>query len=164
MSDPGDPLRQTEMPRLRVRLFHLFFLFRRPMTLGARGLVFDRAANAVFLIEHTYMPGWQLPGGGVETGETMLEALERELREEGNIELTGAPRLVSIHQNRHASRRDHVGLYLVEEFRQTAPKQPDMEIKAAGFFPLDALPENTTAGTRRSIEEVLGGAEPSQWW
>jgi len=164
MKEARHPFRQAGWPRLRGRLFHLFFLLRRPMTLGARGLVFDRAANAVFLIEHTYMPGWQLPGGGVETGETMLEALERELREEGNIELTGGPRLVSIHQNRHASRRDHVGLYLVEEFRQTAPKQPDMEIKAAGFFPLDALPENTTAGTRRRIEEVLGGAEPSQWW
>ena len=164
MSGTADPFRQTGWPGLRARLFHLYFLIRRPMTLGARAVVFDRAANAVFLIEHTYVPGWQLPGGGVETGETVLEALTRELREEGNIELTGPPVLKSVHHNRHASRRDHVALYLVELFRQTAPKLPDREIKGAGFFPLDALPEDTTSGTRRRIAEVLGGAEASAWW
>lgn len=164
MSEKPDRFRQTGWPGLRGRLFHLYFLLRRPMTLGARGLVFDRAANAVFLIEHTYVPGWQLPGGGVETGETMLEALTRELSEEGNIELTAPPVLASIHHNRHASRRDHVGLYLVTEFKQTAPKTPDREIKGAGFFALDALPADTTAGTRRRIDEVLGGAERSAYW
>lgn len=164
MSTPSGPFRQTGWPGLRGRLFHLYFLFRRPMTLGARGIVYDRAANAVFLIEHTYVPGWQLPGGGVETGETMLQALERELFEEGNIELTGPPALVSLHQNRHASRRDHVGVYLVTDFRQTAPKSPDREIRAAGFFPVDALPEMTTGGTRRRIDEAIGGAERSEYW
>jgi 8-oxo-dGTP pyrophosphatase MutT (NUDIX family) len=164
MSSGSDPFRQTGWPGLRGRLFHLFFLLRRPMTLGARGLIWDRDANAVFLIEHTYVPGWQLPGGGVETGETMLQALERELAEEGNIELTGPPTLVSLHHNRHASPRDHVGLYLVTDYRQSAPKQPDREIRAAGFFSLDALPEMTTPGTRRRLAEVLGGAERSAYW
>lgn len=164
MSAPSDTFRQTGWPGLRGRLFHLYFLFRRPMTLGARGIVYDRGANAVFLIEHTYVPGWQLPGGGVETGETMLQALERELFEEGNIELTGPPALVSLHHNRHASRRDHVGVYLVTDFRQIAPKAPDREIKAAGFFPVDALPEMTTGGTRRRIDEAIGGAERSEYW
>jgi len=164
MNEARDTFRQTGWPGIRARLFHLYFLLRRPMTLGARGIVFDRAANAVFLIEHTYVPGWQLPGGGVETGETMFQALERELAEEGNIEVTGSPQLVSIHHNRHASRRDHVGLYLVTDFRQTAPKTPDREIKSAGFFALDALPENTTPGTLRRIDEVLRGAERSEYW
>ena len=163
-SPASDPFSQTGWPGFRARYFHLYFMLPRPMTLGARGVVFDRAANAVFLIEHTYVPGWQLPGGGVEPGETMLEALTRELMEEGNIELSAPPVLKSLHHNRHASRRDHVAVYLVTEFRQTAPHVPDREIKAAGFFALDALPENTTPGTRRRIEEVLRGADASAWW
>ena len=164
MKEDDRRLTQHGWARVRSRLFHAWFLARRPMTLGARGVVYDEAAKAVFLIEHTYVPGWQLPGGGVEPGETMLQALTRELAEEGNIELTGSPVLCSIHQNRHATKRDHVAVYLVTQFRQTAPKLPDREIKGAGFFPLDALPDDTTPGTRRRIAEAIGGAEASEWW
>jgi ADP-ribose pyrophosphatase YjhB (NUDIX family) len=156
--------RQTGWPGLRARLFHLYFLLRRPMTLGVRGLVHDRAANAVFLIRHTYVPGWQLPGGGVEIDETMAAALVRELQEEGNIETTAPPVLRSIHLNSRSSRRDHVGFYVIEAFRQAAPKLPDREIADAGFFGLDALPSETTPATRRRIHEVFGGAPPSPYW
>lgn len=134
------------------------------MTLGVRGLVFDETARTVFLIRHTYVPGWQLPGGGVETGETMEDALRRELQEEGNLECLSPPRLISMHFNRQASRRDHVGLYRVTSFRQTAPKLPDHEIAEAGFFALDALPEATTPATRRRIDEALGDAPASPFW
>lgn len=157
-------MREGFWPRLRGRLFHLYFVLRRPMTLGVRGVVFDSAGNGVFLIRHTYAPGWQFPGGGVETGETAEEALVRELSEEGNIEVTGPAELRSFHYNRQASRRDHVALYLVTAFRQTAPKRPDIEIAEAGFFPIDALPEETTPATRRRLDEIFGGAAAAPYW
>ena len=53
------------------------------------------------------------------------------------------------------SRRDHVTVYVVRDFRQTAPPEPNREIAAHGFFPLDALPPETTAGTRARIAEVI---------
>lgn len=159
-----DEFTQAGWPGLRARLFHAFFLLRRPMTLGVRGLVLDRAAEKVFLIRHTYVPGWQLPGGGVEPGETMREALERELLEEGNIRLTGEPALRSLHFNRQASRRDHVALYVVTAFRQERPKLPDREIAEAGFFPLEALPELTTPATRRRLAETVVGKPASHYW
>jgi ADP-ribose pyrophosphatase YjhB (NUDIX family) len=150
--------------RLRSNIFHFYFLLRRPMTLGVRGLIYDREENAVFLIRHTYVPGWQLPGGGVETSEIMADALARELVEEGNIEITAPAVLKSLHFNRQASRRDHVALYLIESYRQTAPKRRDHEIAEAGFFKRDALPPETTPATLRRIAEVLDGAEVSPYW
>jgi len=159
-----DPFRQTGWPGLRSRLFHLYFRLKRPMTFGVRGLVYDAGSNSVFLIRHTYVPGWQLPGGGVEVGETAIEALERELFEEGNIEIAAPPALKSIHFNRKASRRDHVAFYLVEGYRQATPKLPDREIAEAGFFPLDRLPDHTTPATLRRIAEVFGGAPASPDW
>lgn len=165
MDDDGSPEpRQSGWPGLRRKLFHLLFLFRRPMTLGVRAVVYDRASNSVFLIRHTYVPGLQLPGGGVETGETALQALGRELHEECNIRLTASPELRSVHFNRHASKRDHVMLYLVTEFEQETAKTPDYEIAEAGFFPVDDLPEDTTVGTRRRIAEMLAGADVSPYW
>jgi ADP-ribose pyrophosphatase YjhB (NUDIX family) len=162
--DPERVFRQTGWPGLRARLFHLYFVLRRPMTLGVRGLIHDRAANSIFLIRHTYVPGWQLPGGGVETGETMEEALAREVMEECNVALAASPRLISIHHNRGASKRDHVGFYLIEQFRQTTPKRPDHEIAEAGFFPLDALPDGITPATLRRIREVFEEAAVSPHW
>ncbi|PHP67336.1 DNA mismatch repair protein MutT [Zhengella mangrovi] len=148
----------------RIRLFHLYFLFARPMTLGVRAIVHDAAAGTVFLVRHTYVPGWQLPGGGVENGESADEALARELDEEGHIRLTGPARLLSFHFNRRASRRDHVALYLVEAFEQTRPRQRDREIAEAGFFPLDALPPETTQATRERLDEAFGGRVSSPYW
>jgi 8-oxo-dGTP pyrophosphatase MutT (NUDIX family) len=149
--------------RTATQMMHFYWRFARGMTLGVRGLVID-GAGRVLLVQHTYVRGWHLPGGGVEPGETMLQALARELAEEGNIRLTGMPRLHGMFFNGRVSRRDHVALYVVEDFQQTGPFRPNREIAAAGFFAVDAMPGDTTAGTRARIAEVLGGAPISERW
>ncbi|OYR12903.1 NUDIX domain protein [Brucella rhizosphaerae] len=134
------------------------------MTLGVRAIVFDEEKNSVFLVKHTYVPGWQLPGGGVDSGETFGQALEKELREEGNIRLTGKPELFALYKNAHASPRDHVALYVCRDFEQTEPKKRDREIAEAGFFPLDNLPEGTTSSTKRRLQEALHDLDPLPTW
>ena len=150
--------------RIRHFLFHTYFLLRRPMTLGVRAIVYDEGRNSVFLVRHTYVPGWQLPGGGVERGETCEEALVKELREEGNIRLTGRPQLFAIYKNAHASPRVHVALYVCRQFEQTAPRIPDYELAETGFFPLDDLPDGTTPSTKRRLQEALQGLDPLPLW
>jgi 8-oxo-dGTP pyrophosphatase MutT (NUDIX family) len=155
-------LRLKLEPALR-RVFHLYWRFARGMTLGARGVVLDDQGR-VFLIEHSYVSGWHLPGGGVEVGETFLDALRRELMEEGRIEMTGDPELHGIFFNSHVSPRDHVAVYVVRQFRQDGIPQPNREIIASGFFDVAALPEATTLGTRLRIAEVLGRAPRRATW
>ncbi len=145
------------------RLLHIYWRFARGLTLGVRGLVFD-AHGRVFLVKHSYVAGWHLPGGGVEVGETLTAALQRELQEEGNIEITSPPILYGIYFNRRSSRRDHVALYVVRSFRQSAPPQPNREIIAHGFFAPDGLPEGTTPSTRARITEVLAGSAAAAFW
>ncbi len=146
------------------RLMHFYWRFSRAMTLGVRGVVLD-GEGRVFLIKHSYADGWQLPGGGVEAGESQVEALSRELREEGNIELTGPPLLHGVFFHPIYSRRDHVTVFVVRDFRQSAPPTPNREIVAHGFFPLDALPDDATAGTRARLAEVRSGkAPPPERW
>jgi 8-oxo-dGTP pyrophosphatase MutT (NUDIX family) len=154
--------RRTLEPLIR-RVFHLYWRFSRGMTLGVRALVIDPDGR-IFLVKHSYVSGWHLPGGGVEPGETMLVALERELLEEGNIELTASPALHGLFFNGRVSDRDHVAVFVVRGFRQSAPPKPGHEIIAHGFFAPDALPDDTSGATRARIAEALLGAPPQDRW
>jgi 8-oxo-dGTP pyrophosphatase MutT (NUDIX family) len=159
--DLSRPRRLLE-PLIR-RAMHFYWRFARGLTLGVRGLVLD-AENRVFLVKHSYVDGWHLPGGGVEAGETLIEALTRELREEGNIEITAAPALHGMFFNPQGSARDHVAVFVVRDFRQPALPRPNAEIVAHGFFPVTGLPADTTRGTRQRIAEILHGHAMAPRW
>jgi ADP-ribose pyrophosphatase YjhB (NUDIX family) len=155
-------LRQRLEPTLR-RIIHLYFRFARGMTLGVRAVVVDDAGRA-FLVRHTYVSGWYLPGGGVEVGQTFREALEMELREEGRIALTGEPVLHGVFLNDHVSVRDHVVVYVVRDFHQDRVPEPNKEIAETGFFALNALPADTTEGTRQRLAEIFDGTPVIPTW
>jgi 8-oxo-dGTP pyrophosphatase MutT (NUDIX family) len=155
-------LRRRFEPALRG-MFHLYWRFARGMTLGVRAVVLD-GDDRVFLVKHSYVSGWHLPGGGVEVGETLRDALRRELMEEGRIELRDEPVLHGIFLNSQVSRRDHVVIYLVRHFSQDRMPEPNREIIACGFYAASALPEETTRGTRLRISEALEGKPLGATW
>ena len=111
-----DGLRRALEPAIR-RVLHTYWRFARGLTLGVRAIVIDPQGR-IFLVKHSYVAGWHLPGGGVEPGETVGEALDRELMEEGGIAPLEPPVLHGVFFNSRVSRRDHVVVFVVRAFRQ----------------------------------------------
>jgi 8-oxo-dGTP pyrophosphatase MutT (NUDIX family)/predicted kinase len=67
----------------------------RAETLAAGVLLFDDR-DRVLLVDPTYKPGWEFPGGVVETGEPPARAAVREVAEELGLHLTDEPALLVI--------------------------------------------------------------------
>jgi 8-oxo-dGTP pyrophosphatase MutT (NUDIX family) len=134
----------------------------RGMTLGARTAAID-TERRVLLVRHGYSPGWILPGGGVERGETVFAAALRELREEAGIVAEEEPQLHGLFCNHEQFPGDHIACFVLRRFTRE-PFTPSAEIAAAEFFTADALPSDTTAGTRRRIEEILFGRPIVHHW
>ena len=97
----------------------------------------------VLLVEHTYVRGWHMPGGGVERGETAAQAMARELVEEAGVKVTAPPKLVARpRQPRRISAATtccSTGSTAWEPCAATSRG----EIRRIGWFAPDALPEGT---------------------
>jgi len=143
---------------------YLFYSrFARGMTLGVRAMLIE--GDSVVLVKHTYVPGWYFPGGGVEAGESLAEALEREIREEAGAVLTAPAQLFGMYRNAVAHKRDHVAFFVCREWEmRVAPRLPSHEIAACQRFPLTALPADISRGTLARVREVLSGDAPSVDW
>ena len=135
---------------------------RHGLTLGVRVLGID-GDDRLLLVKHSYTPGWHLPGGGVDVGESALAAAHRELREETRAEVEGALVLHGLFFHPAYGGRDHVACFR-GRVRAGAPFRPNAEIVAASFFPLDDLPREVTPATLRRIAEWRAGMPLAEEW
>ena len=133
----------------------------RGITLGVRVCVRDDKGG-ILLIRHSYLPGWHFPGGGVEFGETAVEAARRELIEEGGVELTAPPRLVGLFRNPEWTGGDHVAFFEAGAWRPCA-RRWGVEIEGAEFFAESDLPADVHASVRRRLAERRGANVEAIW-
>lgn len=136
----------------------------RGMTLGTRTIVFAAEDREVLLVRHSYSPGWLLPGGGVERGETLVQSALRELREEAAVSAEAESLFLhGVFLNDREFPGDHIACFVVRQFRREA-FTPTAEISEAKFFPIAELPQGTSPGTRRRLAELSEGRAAAGMW
>lgn len=140
------------MLRLGCQLNELRLRATRPLRLGVSGLLYRE--ERVLLVEHSYRDGWCLPGGGVEPGESLEQALHRELREELTAEI-GALSLHGVYTRIAHGISDHIVVFTSDDF--SLPGRTSYEIDRYGMFARDALPAGTQPGVARRVAEHFDG-------
>ena len=142
----NDNTRLSRWQRVRTRLHLLVTALRKRLTVGVRTVLID--GDKVLLVKHTYTPGWQFPGGGVEPGETAEAAAAREALEETGYQAEGRPELAGFYLNRIAGgMRDHVAVYVWRQFRRERAFRANLEIAQCEWFDIHALPPDVGKGT-----------------
>lgn len=132
----------------------LILILFKPMTLGVRLLMFRQ--DQVLLVNHVYEDKWYLPGGLVEKKETLDEAARREAFEEVGATLVDF-HLYGTYSNFKEGRNDHIVVFISRDFHLNG--QSDHEIEALSFFPLDALPDTISSGSKNRIEDYIRDEE-----
>lgn len=141
-----------------------YWRFRGPrLTLGVRALVVDEEQR-VLLVRHSYRDGWFLPGGGVKTEESLVDAIARELREEtGLVPKRNSHRVHGVYSSFLEHKSDHVVVFVIDECEGEL-RSHGGEITGCGFFGADDLPEGTSPATQRRIKELVTGAPIGHRW
>lgn len=148
------PVQVPKFARFLHSVQRLSWHLSKPTTLGVRLLAVKE--GEVFLVKHTYLDGWYLPGGSVEAGETLRAAISREAAEEAGVRLQEL-RLFGVYSSFVEGKSDHIIVFLCEDFtwRQVGSR----EIERVDCFALNKLPEGISPGTRRRIAEFAAGEE-----
>jgi ADP-ribose pyrophosphatase YjhB (NUDIX family) len=117
--------------------------------IGVFALIFDNQRH-ILLGHRRDIDWWNLPGGGMEAGETVDEALCREVGEETGLEVE-VERLVGVY-----SKPQKQEVVLTFSCRITGGNlHPTEEIRENRYFAPDALPSNTLPKHRQRVEDAM---------
>ena len=132
--------------------FKIYCFLFRPVRMGVRVMMIRD--DKVWLIRHTYLSGWFMPGGGLKRNETLEQAARREAHEETGAELNDVT-LLGIFSNFIQWKTDHTVVFLCKDFKITG--RSDGEIAEIRAFPLGELPDDIYSPHRRLLESYQSG-------
>jgi len=124
------------------------------MRAGAFAVIFDEQRR-VLLCHRRDFDAWNLPGGGVEEGESPWGAAIRETREEVGLEIE-IVRLTGLYWKPKTS---ELVFNFEGRIKSGVPITSD-EADAVDYFAVDDVPTNTSHAHMERVREALASAVP----
>lgn len=122
-----------------------------PRDSGRRVLIAERPAGK-------HMAGrWEFPGGKVGPGESDLEALRRELREELGVSMEAARHCLTL-SHAYDDRTVELSMWIVERYRGEPRELDGQRLK---WVPVERLPAEDILEADRPFIEALARSEGS---
>lgn len=139
------------------------FYAQLPAKRMAAGALILNAAQEILLVEPTYKPYWEIPGGLVEVGESPQKACQREIHEELGLELF-VGRLLCIDYTSETEARTESLQFI---FSATLPKSfqiqlQHQELLSWGFYPLHVAQKKTHPQLTQRLEHALSASISNQ--
>jgi 8-oxo-dGTP pyrophosphatase MutT (NUDIX family) len=122
--------------------------------IGAAAAIFDDQGQ-ILLVKHNYGPlNWELPGGGSEPGETIVETALRETLEETSL-IVKPIRSTGVY---FYDANDSIGfVFLCERNDNSLPIPQESEISECAYWPTDNLPHPISDFTLLRIHDAASG-------
>jgi ADP-ribose pyrophosphatase YjhB (NUDIX family) len=133
--------------------------------IGKETAIFPSAAGAIIhegkilLVRHNLLKKWQIPGGFQEIGESIQETVEREIKEELNLDLI-AGSLISVYSHPKwtiefpdESKIQQLLFFFLMEGEISPISIQASEISAYQFFAPSEIPDDTFACCKQKISD-----------
>ena len=122
---------------------------------GSAAAITD-AQGRVLLVRRNYPPhDWVLPGGNAEPGESPIETVLREVREELFVDVTPRALAGVYYQADHRAGEFLHFVFHCDVTDVNAPQPNPEEIADYGYWPAHALPEPMSESTRLRIRDAV---------
>jgi 8-oxo-dGTP pyrophosphatase MutT (NUDIX family) len=138
----------------------LYWRVRHPRLEGAYVAVWH--GERVLVIRNSYRTRLSLPAGGLERGETPVQAAQRELREEVGIECdASALHYVGEIVDSNGYAEDHAHVFELRCADEPRPRVDGREVVWAGLLRADeALEQGVVSVVRQYFERILPAQPP----
>lgn len=135
---------------MKINFTKMYWKIFKPKTLGVKLMLIND--GKVLLVNHSYIKGLFLPGGGVKKGEMFEQALKREVFEELSLKIENL-NLFGVYQSSKEGKNDTIVVFISNEPIDITKIKINSEICHVDFYDLNNLPTDISLGSKKRVEE-----------
>jgi ADP-ribose pyrophosphatase YjhB (NUDIX family) len=125
----------------------------------AAGCLFRNLSNQILIVQPTYKPVWEIPGGVTEENESPRNCAAREVLEELNLEIVVGRLLVVDYTSENEEYTEALMWVfdggILSDSQILSVKLPTSELKSFRFVDVDSLPEFVIPRMQRRLEQAF---------